>query len=137
MSWPDLPSTRWNPCVTLLLDSLLLPLPVSVDDELRQAALRIMLRISGRFLPPQAEDEEAAAEGEQDADDDAVCRSIRPTMCQGEHVARQADHHTQRPEAGGGERRELAREDGTAHGEGTRDLLPFYRVWPCLVARVR
>ena len=42
---------------------------------------RIMLRISGRFLPPQAEEEEAAAEeGEHDADDDAVCRSIRPTM---------------------------------------------------------
>ena len=41
MSWPDLPSTRWNPCVTLLVDNLLLPLPVSVDDELRQAAFCI------------------------------------------------------------------------------------------------
>jgi hypothetical protein len=33
MSWPDFPSTKWNPCVTLLLDSLLRPLQVSVDDE--------------------------------------------------------------------------------------------------------
>jgi len=39
-----------------------------------------MLRKSDRFLPPQAEEDEAAVEGEQDADEDAVCRSIRPTM---------------------------------------------------------
>lgn len=68
----------------MLLDCLLLPLPVSVDDELRHVALRIMLSMSGRFLPPQAEDEEevpaAEEEGEHDADDDADCRSIRPTM---------------------------------------------------------
>lgn len=38
-----------------------------------------MLSISGRFLPPQEEEEEdPAAEWEQDVD--AVCRSIRPTM---------------------------------------------------------
>jgi hypothetical protein len=37
-----------------------------------------MLRISGRFLPPQTEEEEE--EEEHEADDDAVCRSIRPTM---------------------------------------------------------
>jgi hypothetical protein len=38
--------------------------------------------MSGRFLPPHAEeDEEEAAEGEHDAEDvDTVCRSIRPTM---------------------------------------------------------
>jgi len=39
--------------------------------------------MSGRFLPPQAEEEEEeeAAEGEHDAEDvDTVCRSIRPTM---------------------------------------------------------
>jgi hypothetical protein len=41
-----------------------------------------MLSMSGRFLPPHAEeDEEEAAEGEHDAEDvDTVCRSIRPTM---------------------------------------------------------
>jgi hypothetical protein len=42
-----------------------------------------MLRKSGRFLPPHAEEDEAAADGEQDADDEAVCRSIRPTMSGG------------------------------------------------------
>lgn len=37
------------------------------------------MSISGRFLPPQEEEEEdPAAEWEQDVD--AVCRSIRPTM---------------------------------------------------------
>jgi hypothetical protein len=40
-----------------------------------------MLRISGRFLPPQTEEEEEEEEEEEhEAGDDAVCRSIRPTM---------------------------------------------------------
>jgi hypothetical protein len=63
---------------------------------------RIMLSMSGRFLPPQAEDEDdEAAETEQDADDDAVCRSIRPTMT-GELTAGRADHPTDRPQPEGG-----------------------------------
>lgn len=93
---------------------------------------RIMLRISGRFLPPQTEEEEeeaaAAAEGEHDADDDAVCRSIRPTMSgrarrPGEGKLIDNRH----PQAAGSEtgdgwtdgwmKRELARGDGTRpHG---------------------
>jgi hypothetical protein len=41
---------------------------------------RIMLRISGCFLPSQTEEEEPEEEEEHEADDDAVCRSIRSTM---------------------------------------------------------
>lgn len=52
---------------------------------------RIKLRKSGRFFPPHAEEDEAAADGEQDADDDAVCRSIRPTMSRGETRRRPTD----------------------------------------------
>jgi len=92
--------------VILLLESLLLPLPVSADDELRQAALRNMLRKSDRLLPPQAEEDEAAVEGEQDADDDAVCRSIpadhvRAGARRGPRRSAAADHRQSRDETPG------------------------------------
>lgn len=87
---------------------------------------RIMLSMSGRFRPPQDEEEdEEAAEGEQDAEDvDTVCRSIRPTIRQGERATaarpRPAGH---RPQDGdgerwGGEREKLGREDEAAAHTG-------------------
>jgi len=101
--------------VTLLLDSLLLPFPVSVDEELRQVTLRIMLSMSGRFLPPQAEDEdEEAAETEQDADDDAVCCSIRPTMTGRAHRRPRRSPNPQAAAGGRKDRGESAREDEAA-----------------------
>jgi hypothetical protein len=72
-----------------------------------------MLSISGRFLPPHADedDEEEAAEGEQDAADvDTVCRSIRPTITRRATAARLRPQDGEREKGGRG----LAREDGTA-----------------------
>jgi hypothetical protein len=74
---------------------------------------RIMLSISGRFLPPHADedDEEEAAEGEQDAADvDTVCRSIRSTITRRATAARPRSKTTRTRERG----ERLAREDGTA-----------------------
>jgi hypothetical protein len=74
---------------------------------------RIMLSMSGRFLPPQAEDEdedEEAVETEQDADDEGVCRSIRPAMCRADHPTT----HRLQPEGG---RTECSRRRDGTQGE--------------------
>jgi len=65
-----------------------------------------MLRKSDRLLPPQAEEDEAAVEGEQDADDDAVCRSIpadhvRAGARHGPRRSAAADHRQSRDETPG------------------------------------
>jgi hypothetical protein len=80
---------------------------------------RIMLSMSGRFLPPQAEDEDdEAAETEQDADDDAVCRSIRPTMTGRAHRRPRRSPNRQAAARGRKDREEAAREDETARHTG-------------------
>jgi hypothetical protein len=79
-------------------------------------------------LPPQAEDDddEAAAEGEQDADDvDTVCRSILPTM------PREHPRRAEREREGGEKTSLLAktRQQHTERGRGRgRDLLGFILV---------
>jgi hypothetical protein len=94
---------------------------------------RIMLSMSGRFLPPQAEDEDdEAAETEQDADDDAVCRSIRPTMTGRAHRRPRRSPNRQAAARGRKDREEAAREDETARHTGRERgrqrgyLLRFY-----------
>ena len=73
-----------------------------------------MLSKSGRFLPPQAEEEEEeAAEGEHDAEDvDTVCRSIRPTISRRRTTAAPRSHKTEQR----GREKRLAPEDGDARG---------------------
>jgi hypothetical protein len=78
-----------------------------------------MLSMSGRFLPPQAEDEdEEAAETEQDADDDAVCCSIRPTMTGRAHRRPRRSPNPQAAAGGRKDRGESAREDEAARHTG-------------------
>jgi len=89
---------------------------------------RNMLRKSDRFLPPQAEEDEAAVEGEQDADEDAVCRSIRPTMSGGSSprakpINRRPPQAVARRDAGRDGRTKLSCSRGRRDGGSARSFL--------------